>query len=187
MKRVVFLIIFVLGLIYILAPSPSGIDEIPPIPNSLKSSEPGDTHQNTNIAAYFSDLWRDELLSYYTQQLKELNFFGIYIPPIRLNHPPEEAYGYIRDQQRSTFLEQLTYPMRGSLFINGYEPISKQGKKFDGISMPIEVGDKVYISKTTLRYYPAPVHFRLIGYILMWAVMFALVSLIRESRRKGYL
>lgn len=187
MKKIILLVIFAIGLAYILAPSPESINEIPSIPNSLKSSEPGDTHQNTNIAAYFSDYWRNELMFFYTEEFKKLNFFGFYIPPIRLNHPPEEAFGYIRDQQKSTFLEQLTYPMRGSLFINGYEPVSKQGKKFDGMSAPIEVENRVFISKTTLRYYPAPIYFRITGYVLMWAAAFALVYLIRESRRKGYL
>lgn len=187
MRKLLLIALFLLGLVYILAPAPQEIDEIPPVPDSLKSEEPGDTRQSTNIAAYFSDYWREDLIAFYTDQFQVLNYFGFYIPPIRLNHPPEEGFAYVRDQQRSTFLEQLVYPLRGSLFINGYEPISQKGKKFDVISMPIEIGDRVYNSKTTLRYYPAPVIVRTLVYIGIWVSLIALLLLIRDSRKKGYL
>lgn len=187
MKKLLLIVLFFVGLVYILAPSPQGIDEIPPIPNSLQSEEPGDTHQNANIAAHFSDYWREDLMAFYTDQFQRLNYFGFYIPPIRLNHPPEEGFSYVRDQQRSTFLEQLVYPLRGSLFISGYEPISQKGKKFDIISMPIEIGDRVYNSKATLRYYPAPVIVRTAVYAGIWVCFIALLLVIKDARRKGYL
>jgi hypothetical protein len=121
-QRVFFVAIFILGLVYMIWPGPTGINDIPALPDSVKSSEPGDTTQVANVAAYFSNMRRKEVTDFYRHQFGYLKIFGVVIPPIKLNRPPEEAYTYIRDQQASTYLEEYAYPLRDSIFVNGFEP-----------------------------------------------------------------
>lgn len=174
-------ILFMIGFWYILAPAPSTIHDIPPIPNSVKSDEPGDTYQNPNIAAYHSDLWREDVTIFYKQSFERLNsIFGIVFPAIKLNHPPEESFQYIRDQQRSTFLEQYIFPLRGSLFVNGYEPISQTGKRFDSSSVPVEFKGEYFNSKTTIRFYPVPLLTRIIFYLGIWVAIIGLYLLAKK-------
>lgn len=181
---IISLIFFILGLVYVLAPSPQNINDIPAIPNSVKSDEPGDTYQNPNIAAYHSDWWREDVTNFYKQSFEQLNnIFGIALPAIKLNHPPEESFQYIRDQQRSTFLEQYIFPLRGSLFVNGYEPISKAGKRFDSISVPVEFKGEYFNSKTTIRFYPVALHTRIIFYLGIWVAILSLLFLTKKIWR----
>ncbi|OGE34291.1 hypothetical protein A3A14_04545 [Candidatus Daviesbacteria bacterium RIFCSPLOWO2_01_FULL_43_38] len=184
MIKKVLWVIFVLGLIYILLPGPSKIKDFAPIPDSTKSNLDGDTWQNPNIVAYFSDFKRQDITQFYRMQLEDKYFFGKFIPPIRLNHPPETAYVYIRDQQESTFLEEYIYPFRESLYVNGYEPAveNKMFKKPSNF-----VGDHVwyeelpYNSKATLRFYPSNPVSRVIIYLSVWAAAIALFRLYRKA------
>lgn len=180
------IIIFFVGLIYILAPGSHSINDIPPLPDSLKSEEPGDTYQNPNIAAYYSNLRRDFVTQFYQQQIDKLNFWGLNIPPTRLNHPPEEAFSYVKDQSRTKYLEQYFYPLRDSLFVNGYEPFDTNGKRFDLIAYPILINGKYYTSKTTLRYYHAPVFWRLVIYFGSWLSFLLLAKLFKIAIQERY-
>ena len=180
-KRLITLLFFGLGLIYILWPTPSLDKNIPPLPQSLKSDEPGDTTQVKNVAAYFSNYRRSEAVKFYKDQFSYLNIFGFTIPPIRLNHPPEEAFTYIRDQQPSTFLEQYTYPLRDSLFVNGFEPFDEKGKPYRDGATDIYVNGSFYETKTTLRYFGSSAATRLVIYILIWICLIALLKLSRKA------
>jgi hypothetical protein len=91
--------VFLIGLIYLVWPGPNSISNIPPLPDSLKSDEPGDTTQNKDISAYFSNHRRKAVTDFYAENFAYMNILGIKIPPIKMNHPPEEAFTYIRDQQ----------------------------------------------------------------------------------------
>lgn len=179
-QRVIILIFFILGLAYISAPTPEHIIDIPALPGSLKSTEPGDTIQSPNIAAYFSDYWREDVTKFYRQEFEKLNMFGFVIPAISLNHPPEEAFQLVRDQQQATYLEQFIFPLKGSLFINGYEPISPLGKRFDSSSVPIKQNDTFFNSKTTLRFYPVPLPIRIAFYLGIWVAMIGLYILTKR-------
>ena len=159
-------VIFLLGFIYLIFPGPSSINDIPPLPDSLKSDEPGDTTQVPNTAAYFSNLRRKEIMDFYQEKLSYINILGFKISPIRLNHPPEESFTYIRDQQPSTYLEQFTYPFRDSVFINGFEPFDEKGKPYRLGATEIFIKGDYYQSKTNIRYYPSSVLYRILIYML---------------------
>lgn len=171
---------FAFGLVYILYPSPSSIYVFPPLPASVKSDLEGDTIQNPNIAAYFSNFRRDFITNFYEDFFKKTIFPILNLPVVSLNHPPEEAYKYIRDQQESTFLEEYTHPLRETLYVNGYEPVI-QNRINNRI--PSELGDRVefkeiyYNSKTTIRYYPTSIISRLVVYLGLWVCLFFLTSL----------
>ncbi len=178
------IILFFIGLVYILLPGPSSINDFSPLSDSVKSQLEGDTIQNPNIAAYFSDFRRVYITKYYQDMFASKLFLGIKIPPIRLNHPPEEAYRYVRDQQESTFLEEYVFPLRESLFVNGYEPFI-ENEIFHAPHSPY--GDRVeykqnwYLSKTTLRFYPSNIFFRLFVYLGIWVGCYLLYKLSKKA------
>jgi hypothetical protein len=58
--------------------------------------------------------------------MSEDKLFGLSLPTYRLNYPPEEAQTIIRDQTRSTYLEEVVHPFRESIFVNGFEPKSQK-------------------------------------------------------------
>ena len=183
--RVVLLTLFFLGLVYLLWPGPSSIENFPPIPDSLRSDEPGDTVQVPNIAAYFSQYDRNRITGFYRDYFTQANFFVI--PPIALNHPPEEAYQYVRDQQISTFLEEYVFPLRGSIFVNGYEPAVENrmrnlASNFYGNT--IQIKGNYYVSKTTLRYHPVPILWRLAVYAGIWVSILWLYKLGKKIWRE---
>lgn len=90
------------------------------IESAYISSEPSDVELDER-RGYYLDETREEVIQHY-KGVFSLNAFGVVIKPIRLNYPPEEAQIVIRDQTRSTFLEELVFPFRESIFINGFEP-----------------------------------------------------------------
>lgn len=187
-KKIITGLIFLTGLVYLLLPVPySSIHDFPALPYSEKSREPGDTTQNPNNSAYYSYLRREEITNFYKNYYERLSIFGIKIPAIKLNHPPEYAYQYIKDQTTSTFLEEYTYPFRDSIFVNGYEPkvwhkIKKEENNF--FADTIHINGKFYDSKTTLRYYPSDVVNRVIVYTLTWLFAYLLFKVFGSSLKK---
>lgn len=184
MKKVVLLVIFILGAVYLLIPGPTSINNFTGTPNSIKSGLDGDTWQNPNIAAYFSNYRRDYLTKFYYSQFSYLKIFGVVISPLKINHPPEEAFRYIRDQQESTYLEEYFYPFRDQIFVNGYEPVDVNGKLFKPGYPPDKYLGVTYLSKTTLRYYPSSKYARLITYLGIWISGFLLYYLFKKIKEK---
>ncbi|OGM17876.1 hypothetical protein A2V61_02785 [Candidatus Woesebacteria bacterium RBG_19FT_COMBO_47_8] len=140
-------------LLYMLLPRPDGISDFPALPDSLKSTLEGDTIQAPEVSAYFSNNYRDFVISYYQESYKADTKFPF--EPLRLNYPPEFAFTAIKDQTQSTYLEEMVYPLRDSLFINGLEPVEKDGTpRYLGAGR-IEVDGQFRDTKVTLRFYPS--------------------------------
>lgn len=177
--------LFFLGLLYVLLPGPYSIKDFPPLPNSVKSVLEGDTTQNPNIAAYYSQFDREEITDFYKSKFAGMLVPLIKIPSIKLNHPPEEAYQYVRDQQESTFLEEYIHPLRESIYVNGYEPMIEN--KIRGVQKKSFIGDRIlyqggaYLSKTTLRFYPTHAVARIIIYLNLWLLTLMLIKLYRKA------
>lgn len=187
-------ILFFLGLIYIILPGPSKIEDFPPLNPSLKSTLEGDTIQNPNIAAYFADFRRDFITKYYKNAYEKLQLLGILLPAMTINHPPELAYTYVRDQQFCTFLEEYYYPLRESFFVCGYEPLihNKLLKRNAGeLGNHIIVRDQnnngeiFYDSKTTIRYYPTNFLARIIVYVGIWITAIYLYKLFKKALKEN--
>jgi len=124
--KIFFILIFSILLIYVIIPAP----EFPLPPNdSLQSSEPADLETPLR-RSYFTNFTREEVMKHYKDQLSSSAYLGIALPTYSFNYPPEEAQTIIRDQTNSTFLEEIVYPFRMSVFINGYEPKTKKGLVF---------------------------------------------------------
>ena len=177
-KFQIFTIFALLLLLYMLWPAPSYVEDFSPLPKSLKSKEPGDTVQVPNIAAYFSENFRNSVIPYYKNEYQNLS--RLPFPPLKLNHPPEFAYTAIRDQTPSTYLEELVYPLRDSLFINGFEPFYEDGRpKYKGAT-DIVVDDIFFKSKTIIRFYPSPAWAK---FITWFGITLSLILLWKLSKK----
>lgn len=149
-KRVSLFLCFsvsLLILIYLLLPPPA---EPPPLPESLKSTEPGDTVEIPGLFAYYTNLSRKDTVSFYQKYFYRSKFLGIPLLTYKLNHPPEFALIVIRDTIHSSFFEELVHPFRESWYINGYEPANdpfvKSGQKLGNFKF----GEKEYTAKVTV-------------------------------------
>lgn len=185
--RVFLAILFGLGLVYLILPGPGSINDIPPIPDSLKSDEPGDTVQVPNLAAYFSQDRRDQVTAFYYESFRYLNFFGLKIPPIKFNHPVEQAKLSVRDQIQTTYVEEYLYPLRDSLFVNGYDKDvwnKLNHIQSDGNNEVIVINGEIFNSKTTIRYYSSPVLLRILIYIGIWIISIKLFKVALEALKK---
>lgn len=140
----ILFIVFSLALVfYLLLPAPPFPE---PLPGALQSDEPADLEDPLR-RGYFTDLSRQEVLEHYQEEFGPFSY--------RLNYPPEEAQTKIRDQTRSTFLEEIVHPFRESLFINGFEP--KEAKDV------IVIGDKSWRQKIIVKYVQSKSSIRVIA------------------------
>lgn len=122
--------------IYLLLPNP----EFPAPPDdAIQSEEPADT-ETPFRRAYFTNYSREEVIQHYKNQIDDIPLL------LRLNYPPEEAQIIIRDQTRSNYLEELTHPLRNSLYINGFIP--QQAKD------EIIYEEQRFEQKITIKYVP---------------------------------
>lgn len=141
-----FLLSTILLLIYVLPKSP----EFPkPSSDFVQSGEPADVESSLR-RAYYTNLTREEVINHYKDEFNR--GFNIYTP--RLNYPPEDAPVLIRDQTKSTFLEEIVHPLRESLYINGFEPKTEEyAQYYKGIR---------YNQKIIVRYVPSSISIRVI-------------------------
>jgi hypothetical protein len=168
MKKVLLFISFLLLsllIFYTLLPNPPFP---PPVPGGAMSDEPGDTESSLRHA-YFTDLTREEVMAHYVKEMSASSFLNITLPTYRLNYPPEEAKTLIRDQTRSTFLEEVVHPLRESVYINGFEPkVAKDAIWIKGVH---------YRQKITVRYVPSSALVRILVVLLS---LLGIVLVVRE-------
>ncbi len=169
--------IFILGVLYLILPTPA----FPDLRNSGRSDEEGDTWQHPDQKGYYSNLTRAEVLADIESQ-SILTFFGRRIYPYRLNYPPEDARTLVRDQLNSNYLEEIVYPLRNSIFVNGWEP--KKDPRNANVP-PEQIPDislhgVPYEAKITLRPVDSPVWARL----FIWVLLFPTGYLVFLSLKK---
>lgn len=140
-------------LVYLALPAPS----FPEPPSGfLQSGQPADVETPLR-RGYYTDMTRQEIISHYQKQ------FGW---GYRLNYPPEEGQTIIRDQTKSSFLEEIVHPFRESIFINGYEPKENENA--------LEVDGRRWKEKVIVKYVPSSHFVR----ILMGTLSLGLVYLL---------
>lgn len=163
MIKKIFLFFSILLFIYMMWPGPSAIANFSALPNSEESTLSGDTWQIPNVVGYFSNNYRNFSIPFYSVNYQKLSHSVF--PPIRINHPPEFAFTAIKKHTESTYLEELVYPLRSSLYVNGFEPFYQDGDpKFWGATkfVPTKIP---WETKVTLRFYPSPVWVRLLVWL----------------------
>ncbi len=161
-----------------IAPGPNKISDFKPLPNSAKSTLAGDTIQISNVIAYFSDNYRNFVTQFFRQNYKSLTWLPF--PPLRLNHPPEYSWNVIKKHTDSTYLEEYVYPLRDSLYVNGFEPFNEDGSPRFWGSTKLNEGKDLWYTKTTLRFFPSSLAIRL----LVWLGISASVVFLYKLGRK---
>lgn len=144
--KVIIFFIFIILCIYVYPQSP----DFPSSPSDfVQSMEPADT-ETPFRRGYYTNLSRAEVIDYYENKFNQ--GFNVYTP--RLNYPPEDAPELIRDQTKSTFLEEIVHPLRESIYINGFEPKTEEyAQYYKGIR---------YNQKVIIRYVPSEVWIRIV-------------------------
>lgn len=184
-RRIVFFLIFSFGTFYLCLPAPKNF---PPLPQGIKSIEPGDTVQMANVAAYYTDMSRKEVLDFYTKYYSRSSFLGIPLITYRLNHPPERIREVLRATQQSTFVEEIVHPLRESIFVNGFEwnndpftPVESRPKNI------FIVNGVTYQFKITLFYQGSKIWQRLVIFYLTTGAIYLLYVSYRQwfKRWKG--
>jgi hypothetical protein len=175
MARIVYLtistLIFLVLVCYLALPN---FDFPDPPPGAKQSREPADSETPLR-RAYFTNLTREEVMEHYKSKFYHTSFFNLILPTYRLNYPPEEATTLIRDQARSTFLEEVVHPFRESIFVNGYEPKDpKNAINIEGVH---------YRQKITVKLVPSNATSRIILTVLgLVALLYVVKSLISSTK-----
>lgn len=159
--KYLFVVTSCLLLIYMMMPGPSSVVDFGAFPDSSKSSLSGDTFEIPNVAAYYSNHYRNYVTDFYKTKFESKTTLPF--SPIKLNYPPEFAFTAILDQTKSTYLEEYVYPLRESLFVNGFEPFDETTKeqRFKGGAL-FESDGIWWETKTNIRYYPSSLQARFI-------------------------
>lgn len=129
------------------------VNSFAPFPGATLSKLSGDTVQMPNLVGLFSNRYRAFVTSFYKLEFQRLNQMPT--PPMVINHPPEDAFVFIKDQTHSTYLEEYVYPFRGSLFVNGLEPFDEHSKAPRYSAASLFAQDETdFETKVVIRYYP---------------------------------
>lgn len=155
MKKICILIFSIFSLIFLFYVSLPNFNFPTPPPDSVQSSEPADMESPLR-RAYFTNYTREEVLAWYKSQFNYSSLFNVKIPTYLLNYPPEESQTIIRDQTRSTFLQEIVHPFRESMYINGYEPASNDDQN------RIVINGVHWRQKLIVKYIPSNLVLRLI-------------------------
>lgn len=169
----VYVLFSAMFLLYLSLPSPS----FPTPPTDAQiSHEPADTESPLR-RAYFTNFTREEVMANYEEQFKASSFLGIKLPTYRLNYGPEEAQAIIRDQARSTFLEEVVHPFRESVFVNGFEP--KEAKD------AVVIDTVPWRQKITVRFVPSNLYVRLIVGASTLIMIFVLFRELTDAKKRN--
>lgn len=171
--KISYLALSIFFLAYLFLPTP---DFPNPPKDAVISKEPADTETPLR-RAYFTNLTREEVVDNYKKQFDQMSFLGVKIPTYKLNYGPEEAQTIIRDQARSTFLEEVVHPFRESVYINGFEP--KEAKD------AVVIGGIPWRQKITVRYVPSNVYLRLIVGLLTVVLTFVLMREYSNDKKRN--
>jgi hypothetical protein len=151
--RIIIVLIFSALFVYTLIPSPQFPE---PMSGFFQSGEPGDVETPLR-RGYYTNATRQEVMDHYMNEFKGYS----------LNYPPEEAETIIRDQTKSTFLEEIVHPLRESVYINGFEPNTPE--------YAIVINGTAWRQKITIKYIPSRVYVR--SFIVLLTGMVSLLLL----------
>ncbi|MGB9911192.1 MAG: hypothetical protein ACPLKP_01160 [Microgenomates group bacterium] len=175
------ILIYFLGLLYLVLPGPV----IPELYDSFRSKEPGDTYQFPGIWAFYTDLSRKEVIDFFKKAYGKSWLWGLPLPVIKLNHPPEYCQEKVRDTQRFTYCEELINPLKESLFVAGWTPQEDDYylKKVPDAAPVLLIEGKIYKTKVILKHIESFVWSR----ILVWTgIMIGILFLFNTGREIIY-
>lgn len=139
-----------------------------------QSGEPADVETPLR-RAYYTNATREEVMRHYLNEFEKSFFLNLSFLTYRLNYPPEEAQTLVRDQTKSTFLEEIVHPLRESVYINGFEPL--------GPEYAIVVRGVPWRQKITVRYVPSSLVVRIVIVLLSGITTYFLLGLNRKKSK----
>jgi hypothetical protein len=151
--KIIFLFFCAVSFFYLSLPN---FDFPAPPPDCLQSQEPADTETPLR-RAYFTNYTREEVMNWYKGELSHSSFLGIPLPTYRLNYPPEDSQTIIRDQTRTTFLEEVVHPFRESVYVNGFEPKNPKDA--------ILIAGRSWRQKIIIRFVPSSLVVRIMTFV----------------------
>lgn len=157
--KVIFVIFGIFLIVYLSFPN---FDFPAPLPGSYQSGEPADVETPLR-RGYYTDMTRQEVITWYKNQFK----WGE-----ELNYPPENAQTIIRDQTKSTFLEEIVHPFRESIYINGFEPKDPQYVQI--------ANGRQWRQKVIVRYVPSSLYVRLFAGMITLGLIYLLYRQFRK-------
>ncbi len=167
MIRYAVIILFLLGLWYVLMPS----------------------GQTMSTDSYYTNNRRGLVTGFYSNELQKLNCVSFklinpfcYIKPLKINHSTNLASTYFAPKQKSTYLEEYFYPFKNSIIVNGYEPYDENGKAFNKFSEPLMSNGKQYNSKVDIRYYSSSITKQVLIYLLILIIIYWEIKLFNKIR-----
>lgn len=185
MKKILLffsIIVFSIGCIYLSLPTP----KTPDLDTAIRSDEEGDTWQNPDQKGFYSNILRKEVMTEMRNKFS-ISLFGIRIPSYTLNYRPEDTREFVREQIPSYYLEEIVYPFRDSLFVNGWEPTNSPiYRNLPAESVPMIIyKDKIYLSKVTLKPVTSPVWARILVWFLVFPATYITFISLKRSFRHG--
>ena len=118
------------------------------------------------------------MTKFYFDNYREKTFLPI--SPLKLNHPPEYSWVVIKKHTDSTYLEEYVYPLRDSIYVNGFEPFNEDGSPRYWGAVQLNEGANLWFTKTTLRFYPASFLVKFIVWLGISAAIFLLYKIGRK-------
>ena len=180
LEVIIFLSLTGFLMVYLVFPSPPFPAQLP---DSVQSLEDADTETPLK-RAYFTNFSSEEVMEHYRNQFTAYFFMDFLMPLFKLNHPPEDAFGLIRDQTRSTFLEELVHPFRESLFVNGFKPIlAKDDIWYKGRHFNQKITVK-YVPSSVLVRIPIAVAAMFLSWVILHQSFDSFLTLVREWKKK---
>jgi hypothetical protein len=173
-KKLISAVYFVFSALLIFYVALPNYDFPKPPADSVRSDEPADMESPLR-RAYFTDYTRAEVLEWYMSQFRQSVFGNIPLPTYLLNYPPEESQTIIRDQTRSTFLQEIVHPFRETVFINGYEPAPHDDQN------RIVINGRHWRQKIIVRFIPTNLLLRLAVTLLTVTAIPVLISAFRPE------
>ncbi len=160
--------LFLFGVFYVAPKSP---DFPPPHKDFVQSFEPADI-ETPMRRGYYTNLTREEVMNYYIR-----NFNNGFNYTLRLNYPPESAQSIIRDQTKSTYLEEIVHPLRESVYINGFEPPTPE--------YALVINGVNYGQKIIIKYVPSSLIVRLFVVLLSSISFYVLTREILYAKKQA--
>ena len=147
MAKKIFILINIFISIYLLLPFPT----FPDLPESVRSTEPGAT-----------------IMPFYYKNIAK--------PYILINHPPERAKQIFRDTTQSYYLEEFVVPLKGSIYVNGFEWENDVFTKKDKREVnKMIVDSKEYKTKISVRTFESNILLRFLNLAILNLSIFLLI------------
>jgi|SRR5581483_624916 len=189
-KYIIAVVIYILGFWYLLIPLPGALSDFVYPPN-VSSNQILPSYSSNLQTSYYSNANAKQILDFYKQQFKSLSCDTLktinpicYLSPIVISRSPSLASFYLSTKIPSTYLLEIYYPLRNSLFLSIYQYKDRNGNLISSASPLYTSSGLNYSSLVSVYYFPSSVIVREATYIAIWLIIILLSILIKRIIKK---